>query len=184
MVISLAVQGGDGGAAGESWWIALLSDSESQLVSVSDQKRRFISHWLEERIISKSSSSLTKLPLGARLAPTATIVVSLSFRHLELHTESGGFGSGGTDSGCLPCPELTAGCLRKWGPVSAPFWRPPFLVVRVDTRSLLADKPTKTNLWQKCGSFYLFFIFLFYFVFGFVLLCITSLIKCSVFNHK
>lgn len=183
MVISLAVQGGDGGAAGESWWIALLSDSESQLVSVSDQKRRFISHWLEERIISKSSS-LTKLPLGARLAPTATIVVSLSFRHLELHTESGGFGSGGTDSGCLPCPELTAGCLRKWGPVSAPFWRPPFLVVRVDTRSLLADKPTKTNLWQKCGSFYLFFIFLFYFVFGFVLLCITSLIKCSVFNHK
>lgn len=183
MVISLAVQGGDGGAAGESWWIALLSDSESQLVSVSDQKRRFISHWLEERIISKSSS-LTKLPLGAQLAPTATIVVSLSFRHLELHTESGGFGSGGTDSGCLPCPELTAGCLRKWGPVSAPFWRPPFLVVRVDTRSLLADKPTKTNLWQKCGSFYLFFIFLFYFVFGFVLLCITSLIKCSVFNHK
>ena len=77
MTISLAGQGGDGGS-GHRRWMSLLSDSESQRVSASDQKLRFMSRWLQERTVSKSSSSVTKRPLGEWLAGAAAISVSLS----------------------------------------------------------------------------------------------------------
>lgn len=84
---------------GHRWWMSLLSDSQSQRVSASDQKLRFMSRWLQERAVSKSSSSVTKLPLGAWLAVAATISVSLSFMHLGLHVENEAVGSGGVGLG-------------------------------------------------------------------------------------
>lgn len=47
-VISLVAPGRGWDAAGGRWCISLLSDSKSLLVSASDQKPRFISHWLQE----------------------------------------------------------------------------------------------------------------------------------------
>ena len=72
MTISLAGQGGDGGS-GHRRWMSLLSDSESQRVSASDQKLSFMSRWLQERTVSKSSSSVTKRPLGEWLAGAAAL---------------------------------------------------------------------------------------------------------------
>lgn len=109
---------------GERWWISLLSDSNRQLVSASDQKLKFISHWLEERAISKSSS-ITKLPLGVWLAKAATISVSLSFMHLEFHPKNEGLGSAGQAQGpCHPQSQQPAARERgllfgSAGPVSA-----------------------------------------------------------------
>lgn len=47
-VISLVAPGRGWDAAGGRWCLSLLSDSKSLLVSASDQKPRFISHWLQE----------------------------------------------------------------------------------------------------------------------------------------
>lgn len=71
-------QGGDGGT-GHRWWTSLLNDCESQRVSASNQKLRFMSRWLQERTVSKSSSSVTKRPLGGWLAGAATVLVSRSW---------------------------------------------------------------------------------------------------------
>ena len=59
MTISLAGQGGDGGS-GHRRWMSLLSDSESQRVSASDQKLRFMSRSTEPP--GKQTLFLTSCP--------------------------------------------------------------------------------------------------------------------------
>ena len=165
--------------------MSLLSDSQSQRVSASDQKLRFMSRWLQERAVSKSSSSVTKLPLGAWLALAAVISVSLSSMHLGSHVENEAVGSGGVGLGTrLPPLWPRAGCL----------WEPDVLLLVPEAPTSLQSVQINIHLSRKASKkknrslaevwgFVCLFVFMFLFYFCFVLHNFLDR-TLNFFNHK
>lgn len=150
---------------GHRWWTSLLNDCESQRVSASNQKLRFMSRWLQEGTVSKSSSSVTKRPLGgwlARLPRSRFLDLGFSFLHLGLHGENEAVGSGGVGFGvpaATPVAEKAL-LLVLWKPL------PPCRACRYSSQQRSQQKK-KTDLWQKCGVLSVCLFLCFYFIFCF-----------------